>query len=70
MSVGGGLSPEQLWVRRIQLRERKVSFIELVMQVKKKIYREQMAARKKAARNGDLRNVRPEKGDAYRQGAD
>jgi len=50
------ISTKKLASRRRQLRERKYSFIELIMQTKKKIFKEKMkkgkACRERRAREG------------------
>lgn len=42
MSSQEPISPEKLQRRREELRQRKYSFIELIMQVKKKLYKEKL----------------------------
>lgn len=73
-TVEFSVSPEELRRRKQQLRERKYSFIELIMQVKKKIHQEQIAARKRARRkaSGRDRPVFRDDGEEmeFKQGAD
>ena len=56
MSVS--ISQEKLERRRMELRRRKHSFVELIMQTRKSIYREQMRRRSRA--RDDLNGVKKE----------
>ncbi len=47
------ISPEKLECRRRQLRRRKHSFVELIMQTKKSLYKEKMRRQWQQADDGD-----------------
>ncbi len=54
MAAQNGISEQKLRRRRRELRERKHSFIELIMQVNKNLHKAELERKKKAFRTGRL----------------